>query len=117
MRPAASNYGIVQADIVQVGANWYVANSSPFAMALMTPPAGFSQTQWNAVLMKTSLGGHYGAFNADDGAGINTGLLGSASPIKSSLMGKDLRINNQNTFAPWSMGTPSTKRQRRYDEL
>ena len=104
----AGNYGIVQTDIAQVGANWYLATSSPFAIGLMTPPSGISQAAWNAVLMKTSLGGHYGAFNQDDGAGENSGLLGGASTFKPSVLGKDLRINNQASLATWAQGIPST---------
>jgi hypothetical protein len=104
---AAANYGIVQADIAQVGANWYLSTSSPFAIALMTPPSGMSQAAWNALLMKTSLGGHYGAFNQDDGAGENSGLLGGASSFKPSVLGKDLRANNQAALATWAQGIPS----------
>jgi hypothetical protein len=104
----ASRYGIVQTDIAQVGANWYLATSSPFAIGLMTAPAGYTQAAWNAVLMKTSLGGHYGAFNQDDGAGENSGLLGGASTFKPSVLGKDLRFNNQAALANWAQGIPST---------
>ena len=105
----ATNYGILGAsDIAQVGANWYLAKSSPFALGLMTPPPGYTATTWNAVLKNTSLGGHYGPFNADDGAGQNTGLLGSSSPFKTSTLGKDLRINNNVTLANWAVGSPSS---------
>lgn len=105
---AASNYGIVQSNLVQVGANYYVSSSSPFGMALMTPPPGFTQAQWNAILMQTSLGGHYGAFNQDDGAGQNTGLIARSSKFKPSLLGKDLAINSTDTLASWAQGFPST---------
>jgi hypothetical protein len=104
----ASRYGIVQTDIAQVGANWSLATSSPFAIGLMTAPAGYSQAAWNAVLMKTSLGGHYGAFNQDDGAGENSGLLGGASTFKPSVLGKDLRFGNTAALANWAQGIPST---------
>jgi hypothetical protein len=104
----AANYGIVQTDVTQVGANYYLSKSSPFGMAIMTPPPGFSQATWNAVLAKTSLGGHYGAFNQDDGAGENSGLLGGSASFKPSVLGKDLRINNQAALANWARGIPST---------
>jgi hypothetical protein len=105
---AASNYGIAAAsDIVQAGSNWYVSRTSPFGIAVLTPPPGYSATQWTAVLKQTSLGGHWGPFAADDGAGVNLGHLGAASAFKSSMLGKDLRIRNGAAKAIWAEGIPS----------
>jgi hypothetical protein len=104
----AADYGIVQTDVTKVGSNYYLAKSSPFGLGIMTPPSGYTQASWNAILMQTSLGGHYGAFNQDDGAGENSGLLGGSAVFKPSILGKDLRINNQATLANWAQGIPST---------
>jgi hypothetical protein len=104
---AAANYGIVQADIVQTGANWYVSKSSPFGASVLAPPPGYTQTTWNAVLKLSSLGGHYGPFGADDGAGVDLGHLGAAARFKASAYGKDVRIANGNAKAIWAEGQPA----------
>jgi len=105
----AKNYGIVGAsDLQQVGSNYYLAKSSPYTMAILTPPAGYTQAQWNQVLLtKTSFGGIYGPWNNDDGAGSGLGQLGTGSPYKSSFLGKDIRFDNSRTVANWAHGTPS----------
>jgi hypothetical protein len=105
----AATYGISgAANIKKVGSNWYLDVTSPFAIALMTAPPGISQTQWDAVLMNTSLGGHYGPFFNDDGAGRNLGQLGGISPWKSSQLGIDLAVNHHSTLANWANGMPTT---------
>ena len=108
---AAAFYGIVASDLVQTGTNWYVSKSSPFGIALLTPPPGYTQTTWNAVLAKTSLGGHFGPFAADDGAGENLGNLGSASGFKNSSLGTDLGINAGAIQVGWAQGYPSANIQ------
>jgi len=104
----AANYGISgQANLVSIG-NLRVDKTSPFGATLLQGPPGYTNAQWMAVLAKVSGGGHRGQFNQDDGAGVDTGLLGGASPFKSSQMGKDLRIANKNKLATWANGLPSS---------
>jgi hypothetical protein len=102
------DYGIKGAtDLKQVGANYSMAATSPYGMAVMTAPPGYTQTAWNAVLQKTSLGVIYGPFTADDGAGSGLGNLGGASPWKASQLGQDVRINNGDNIVSWGQGLPA----------
>jgi len=104
----AANYGISgQANLVSIG-NLRVDRTSPFGATLLQGPPGYTNAQWQAVLARVSGGGHRGQFNQDDGGGVDTGLLGGASPFKSSQMGKDIRINNKNKLANWASGLPSS---------
>ena len=113
---AAKGYGVVKGDVVRLDAingmpgasSVYVSKSSPFGAAIQTPPAGFNLASWQQVLSRTSLAAHYGPFNADDGGGDNSGLLGAASAFKPATFGKDLRIGNSVTLAKWAPGMPST---------
>lgn len=105
----AANYGISgQANLVSIG-NLRVDRTSPFGATLLQGPPGYTNAQWQAVLARVSGGGHRGQFNQDDGAGVDTGLLGGATPFKSSQMGKDIRINNSNKLATWANGLPSSR--------
>jgi hypothetical protein len=104
----AANYGISgQANLVSIG-NLRVDKTSPFGATLLQGPPGYTNAQWQAVLARVSGGGHRGQFNQDDGAGVDTGLLGGASPFKASQIGKDIRINNANKLALWAKGLPSS---------
>jgi hypothetical protein len=104
----AANYGISgQSNLVKVG-TLNVDRTSPFGATLLQGPPGYRADQWAAVLAKVSGGGHRGQFNQDDGGGVNTGLLGGASPFKASQMGKDIRINNNNRLATWANGLPTS---------
>lgn len=108
MTAAAANFhGVVASDLVQVGKNWFVSKTSPFGIAVLTPPAGYTQTAWNAVLAKTFLGGNVGAHIADDGGGDNLGQLGSMSGFKTTSLGKDVRINVSNNMVDFAKGYPS----------
>ncbi|MBS1960621.1 MAG: hypothetical protein JST04_00285 [Bdellovibrionales bacterium] len=104
---AATFHGVIAGDLVKVGTNWYVSKTSPFGIALLTPPAGYTAASWTATLAKTSLGGHFGAFAADDGAGDNLGNLGSASGFKTTSLGKDVRVNVSNNMVDWAKGYPA----------
>jgi hypothetical protein len=114
----AANYGLLStSDLSQVGANWFVGLNSPFGIALLTPPAGYTQSAWNAVIKQSSLGGHFGPFGADDGAGVDLGHHGAAAAFKSSMLGKDLRIANGAAKAIWAEGMPSTNVSTSTDSL
>lgn len=106
----AANYGISGTNLQKLGPNLVIDTTSPFGATLLQGPTGFpgGSAAWQStVLNKLSGGGHRGPFNMDDGAGSNTGLMGSASPFKPSQMGKDLRLGVRNTMASWARGTPS----------
>jgi hypothetical protein len=107
----AANYGISgQANLVKLGPNMVVDKTSPFGFALMQGPPGYpgGAAAWQTnVLNKISGGGHLGPFNADDGAGSDSGLIGGVSPFKESQMGKDLMINTSRTPAAWANGLPA----------
>ncbi len=108
----AANYGISgQANLRKLGPNMNIDSTSPFGATLLQGPPGFpgGMAAWqSSVLNKISGGGHLGPFNADDGAGSDTGLLGGVSPFKTSQIGKDLRINVSNALASWANGLPAT---------
>src|SRR5206468_2852683 len=85
--------------------------TSPFGATIMQGPAGFpgGAAGWQTtVLNKVSGGGHRGPFTADDGAGSNSGLIGGIGSLKSTQLGKDLRINVRNTMANWAAGLPAS---------
>lgn len=107
----AANYGISgAANLVKLGPNFVVDSTSPFGFVLMQGPPGYAggAAAWQTnVLAKVSAGGHLGPFNADDGAGENTGLLGGVSPFKISQMAKDIKIGNSVTLAKWAQGLPA----------
>jgi hypothetical protein len=107
----AANYGISgQSTLVKLGPNMVIDSLSPFGYTLLQGPLGYpgGAVMWKTnVLSKISGGGHLGPFNADDGAGVNSGLIGGVSPFKSSQMGKDLQIGVSNTLASWANGLPS----------
>lgn len=107
----ANNYGISgQANLVKLGPNLVIDKTSPFGFTLLQGPNGYpgGAAAWKTnVLNKISGGGHLGPFNADDGAGSDSGLLGGVSPFKTSQLGKDLRVNVRNTVAGWANGLPS----------
>ncbi|MGZ3721510.1 MAG: hypothetical protein ACXVA9_01185 [Bdellovibrionales bacterium] len=107
----AANYGITGTNLLRLGPNLNIDTTSPFGATLMQGPPGFAggATGWQTtVLSKLSGGGHRGPFNLDDGAGANTGLIGGASPFKSSQMGKDVLIGVSNQMANWARGLPSS---------
>jgi len=107
----ASNYGISGTNLRKLGANLVIDTTSPFGATLLQGPPGFSggSAAWQStVLTKISGGGHRGQFNSDDGAGANTGLMGGASPFKTSQLNKDLRIGVSNKMASWAGGLPSS---------
>lgn len=107
----AANYGISgQANLVKLGPNLNIDSTSPWGMTLLQGPNGYpgGAAAWKTnVLSKLSAGGHLGPFNADDGAGVNSGLIGGVSPFKTSVMGKDIRVNISNTVAQFANGLPS----------
>lgn len=105
----AGNYGISGTNLVSLGPNMVVDSTSPFGYTLLQGPPGYpgGAAAWKTnVLSKISGGGHFGPFNADDGAGQNSGLIGAASPYKNSQMGKDLVIGASVTPAIWANGAP-----------
>lgn len=105
----AFNYGISGTNLVKLGPNMVIDSTSPFGATLLQGPPGYAggAAAWRTnVLSRISGGGHLGQFNQDDGAGQNTGLLGGVSPFKVSEMGKDLKIGNSVTPAPWANGLP-----------
>lgn len=109
----AGNYGITgsPANLIKLGPNMVVDQTSPFGFTLMQGPPGYpgGAAGWQKnVLTKISGGGHLGPFNADDGAGQNGGLVGGVGTFKSSVMGKDLLLNTSVTPAPWAKGLPSS---------
>ena len=108
----AANYGISgQATLRKLGPNMVVDRTSAFGFTILQGPPGYpgGATAWQAnVLTKISGGGHLGPFNADDGAGSDSGLLAGVSPFKASQMGKDLKINVSNKLATWAEGLPSS---------
>jgi len=105
----AANYGITGTNLVKLGSNLVIDSTSPFGFTLLQGPPGYpgGAAAWRAnVLSKISGGGHLGPFNADDGAGQNSGLIGAVSPFKVSQMGKDLVVNGSVTPASWANGAP-----------
>lgn len=106
----AANYGVLGTDMVNLGPNLNVSASSPFGAALLAGPNGYTggAAAWKTnVLSKLSAGGHLGPFNQDDGAGQNTGLWGTVSPMKVSQVGKDIVVGGNATIASWATGLPS----------
>lgn len=107
----AANYGISgQANLIRIGPNLVVDRTSPFGFTLLQGPPGYpgGAAAWKTnVLNRVSGGGHLGPFSADDGAGVDSGLVAGISPFKPSLMGKDLKVNVSNTLAPWAEGLPA----------
>ena len=108
----AANYGISgQANLIKLGPNMVIDKTSPFGFTILQGPPGFpgGAAAWqSSVLNKISGGAHLGPFNADDGAGSDSGLLGGVSPFKTSQIGKDIRLNVSNKLATWAAGLPST---------
>ncbi|MEK6627745.1 MAG: hypothetical protein AABY53_03895 [Bdellovibrionota bacterium] len=108
----ARNYGISgQANLVRLGPNLVIDSTSPFGYTLLQGPPGYpgGAAAWRTnVLSKVSGGGHQGAFNKDDGAGENTGLVAGVSPFKPSQMGKDLKVRVSKALANWSRGLPAS---------
>ena len=107
----ARNYGI-KGTLQKLGPNLVIDKTSPFGFTLLQGPPGYpgGAAAWQTnVLSKLSGGGHLGQFNADDGAGENTGLLGGISPFKSTQMGKDLALNARSARARWADGLPSAE--------
>ena len=105
----ASNYGITGTNLMKLGPNLVIDSTSVFGFTLLQGPPGFAggPAAWKTqVLSKLSGGGHLGPFNADDGAGSESGLLGSVSLDKAALIGKDIFFNG-GTRAAWTKGTPS----------
>lgn len=95
---------------MKLGPGVVVDSTSVFGATLLQGPPGFpgGAAAWQTlVLGKISGGGHLGPFNADDGAGLNSGLMGSVSLDKSSQIGKDIYVNPGVTRATWSNGTPA----------
>jgi hypothetical protein len=107
----AANYGISgQANLRKLGPNLVIDTTSPFGFTILQGPPGYpgGAAAWQTnVLSKISGGAHLGPFNADDGAGVDTGLIGGVSPFKVSTMGKDLRVNARNAPATWANGLPA----------
>lgn len=107
----AANYGISGTNLLKLGPNLVIDTTSPFGAVLLQGPPGFAggPAGWQTtVLNKISGGGHRGAFNADDGAGVNTGLMGGVTPFRSTQLGKDLRIGASNKLANWAGGLPAS---------
>ena len=108
----AANYGITgQANLLKLGPNMVIDKTSAFGFTILQGPPGYpgGAAAWQTnVLSKISGGGHLGPFNADDGAGSDSGLLAGVSPFKSSQMGKDLKVNVSNKLATWAEGLPSS---------
>lgn len=108
----AANYGISgQANLRKLGPNMVVDQTSAFGFTILQGPPGYpgGAAAWQTnVLTKISGGGHLGPFNADDGAGSDSGLLAGVSPFKASQMGKDLKINVSRKLATWAEGLPSS---------
>lgn len=107
----AANYGIIGTNLRKLGPNFVIDTTSPFGAALLQGPPGFAggPAGWQStVLNKVSAGGHRGPFNADDGAGADTGLMGGVTPFKASQLGKDLRIGASNKMATWAGGLPAS---------
>ena len=107
----AVNYGISgQANLLKLGPNMVIDKTSPFGFTILQGPPGYpgGAAAWQSnVLTRISGGGHLGPFNADDGAGQNSGLLAGVSPYKNSQMGKDLAIGLQSQLAIWAEGLPA----------
>ncbi len=103
----AANYGISGTNLLKLGSNLVIDTTSPFGATIMQGPPGWvgGSTDWQTkVLSKISGGGHRGPFNADDGAGSNTGLLGGVASFKNTQLGKDLQISVSNKMANWATG-------------
>jgi hypothetical protein len=101
----ASDYGFSGVSALQqYGSNWWVDPTSPFGMAVITPPPGWvgGLATWKAALARTTLGGHYGQFNADDAVGNSAGQLAGCGPMKPSQTGTDISINPQGPRASWA---------------
>jgi hypothetical protein len=108
----AALYGITGTNLIKLGPGLVVDSTSVFGKTLMLGPPGFpgGATAWQSnVLGNVSAGGHLGPFNADDGAGVNLGMIGSVSLDKISSMGKDLSLNPGPARATWTNGTPSLR--------
>lgn len=108
----AANYGITGTNLRKLGPNMVIDTTSPFGFTLLQGPPGYvgGPAAWQTnVLSKISGGAHLGPFNADDGAGSDSGLLGGVSPFKPSQMGKDLQIGFSNQVAAWAKGMPAAK--------
>jgi len=111
----AGNYGISGTSLLKLGPGVVIDTTSVFGMTLLQGPAGFPSTgyansaaAWQAlVLSKISAGGHLGPFNADDGAGLNSGLLGSVSLDRATLLGRDVNFYPGPSRAVWTNGTPA----------
>ncbi len=103
----AANYGISGTNLLKLGPNLVIDTTSPFSATIMQGPPGWigGAAAWQAnVLTKISGGGHRGPFNADDGAGANTGLLGGVAKFKNTQLGKDLQISVARKMANWATG-------------
>jgi hypothetical protein len=99
----AANYGLTTG-LVQYGSNWWIDPNSPFGLGVITPPPGWSggQSAWNAALMKTSLGGHYGPFHADDAPGDAAGQVAACGAMKPSLTNTDILLNQGAPRTQWA---------------
>ncbi len=111
----AANYGITNTNLIQLGPNVWIDSTSAFGATILQGPPGFNggAAAWRTtVLSKISGGGHRGPFNMDDGAGVNTGLIGGVSSFKAAQMAKDLRIGVRNKLANWASGLSSVSAAR-----
>ncbi len=91
----AANYGIV-GSMQKLGPGIWIDNKSVFGVTLLQGPPGFpgGASAWQSkVLSNICGGGHLGPFNLDDGVGLNSGLVGTTSLDRSSLLNKDLIFN------------------------
>jgi hypothetical protein len=108
---AATHYGISGgANLQKIAPGVWIDVTSPFGVALLQGPPGFvggPQAWRNTVLSNICAGGHMGPFNLDDGAGVNSGLIGSVSLDKATQMGKDIWFNPGPKTANWANGTPA----------
>ncbi len=103
----AANYGISGTNLLKLGPNLVIDTTSPFGATIMQGPPGWvgGAADWQSkVLSNISGGGHRGPFNADDGAGANTGLMGGVASFKNTQMAKDLRISVSHKMANWATG-------------
>jgi hypothetical protein len=81
-----------------------VDKTSPFGAAILTPPPGVAAATWTAALARVSFGFNFGTATSDDGGGQNSGHIGSASPVKQSVLNKDINIDgNGVALAPWAI--------------
>jgi hypothetical protein len=107
---AANLWGVTGgANLTQCFANAGVDATSPFGNALLTPPPGITATAWTKALKQCSWGFNFGTATADDGGGEQQGHIGSYSPIKKSVLNKDIAINaNGVSLAPWATALGSS---------